>query len=92
MVNRDVAAMMETSSEHTVGLSQEMYTNADDDGENDIPDFDEQNERSFLAWQSTGDSSNNNSHQILYPRLKELANVTRTILKDSVRLLPCWMN
>jgi hypothetical protein len=76
MVNRAVAAMMETSSGHTVGLSQEMYSNADDDDENeDVLDFDEQNERSFLAWQSTGGSSNNNSHQILYPRLKELASV-----------------
>ena len=76
MVNRAVAAMMETSSVHTVGLSQEMYSNADDDGENeDVLDFDDQNEMSFLAWQSAGGSSNNNSHQILYPRLKELASV-----------------
>ena len=34
MVNRAVAAMMETSSGHTVGLLQETYTNADD-GENE---------------------------------------------------------
>jgi hypothetical protein len=77
MVNRAVAHMVETSSGHSVGLTQEMYTDADDDdGENeDVLDFDEQNETSFLAWQSTGGSSNNNSHQILYPRLKELASV-----------------
>jgi hypothetical protein len=76
MVNRAVAALMETSSGHTVGLSQEMYSNADDDCENeDVLDFDDQNETSFLAWQSAGCSSKNNSHQILYPRLKELVSV-----------------
>jgi hypothetical protein len=76
MVQRAVAGMMETSSGHTVGLSQEMYSIADGDGENeDVLDFEDQNERSFLAWRAAGGNSNNNSHQILYPRVKELASV-----------------
>jgi hypothetical protein len=80
MVDKAVAAMRGTSSVHTVGLSQEMYTtNGDDDFEHDddveVIDFDEHNELSFLAWQSTNAVTNKNSHQILYPRLKELASV-----------------
>ena len=83
MVNKAVAAMRETSSVHTIGLSQEMYTNADDDfddfenaDDDNVLNFEEQNERSFLAWQSSeGASSYRNSHQILFPRVKELASV-----------------
>ena len=76
IINRAIEAMMETSSGHTVGLSQEMYTHADDEYETeDVLDFDKQNDRSFLAWNSNRDSTNNNSHQILYPRVKELASI-----------------
>ena len=74
MVDMAVAALIEKSSVHTVGLSQEMYSADDDGGDEDVLDFDEQNERSFLAWQCTGNSINN-SHQILYPRVKELASI-----------------
>jgi hypothetical protein len=51
-----------------------MYSAHDDVGDEDVLDFDEQNERSFWAWQCTG-ASNMNSHQILYPRVKELASI-----------------
>ena len=59
------------------GLSQEIHTYEDDDSieEEGVGDFDEHNERSFSMWQSTRSMVDMNSHQILYPRLKELASL-----------------
>ena len=59
------------------GLSQEIHTYEDDDSneEEGVGDFDEHNERSFSMWQSSRSMVDMNSHQILYPRLKELASL-----------------
>ena len=72
MVDLAVATMANDSSQHIVGLTQENY-NADDDY-NEILDFQEHNDASFLVWQST-DAPTMTSHEILAPRLKELASI-----------------
>ena len=94
-LHRAMAQEWESYSKDYEGLSQVIHTTADDGSENeDVVDFDEQNERSFLRWQSTTSLSNRNSHQILYPRLQELASLyenNEERLREVAAVLDEWI-
>lgn len=82
-VARAVAKMTGTSSVHSVGLSQEIHIPGGDDGENEdfgesddnMFDFSNQTDMSLMQWQLGKGMANKNSHQILFPRFKELTSI-----------------